>query len=693
MVVNPRDVDEHRLDRSASPLQSGTVDYLVIASSSHASSYQPLVDWKTKKGLKCEIVTTSWIYSNYSGTDNQEEIRNCIKDYYQNHGTVYVLLGGDTGYVPAREGYCDIPEQGMSGEEIYLPCDLYYSDMDGDWNAGGDPDKWGEHPDDDVDMYADVYVGRAPATSSALAASFVDKVLIYEGSSSGSVTLPTGYLLDMLFMAEILWADPYTDGGIAKDMIDDDYVPSRYNPITKLYESDGNLNYTTATNALNAGQAIINHDAHANISVLSIGPHALYNGDFDDLTNAPEFGVFYTGGCWASAIDYNTISEHWINNADGGGVAFVGNSRYGWGCPGYPGECVSDLYDQQFFRALFTSDLYNLGVTHADAKDYYVADSKIDDYMRYGLYEINLLGDPEMPVWTDTPAALVVVHDATLPTGSSSFDVTVTSGGNPVVGAAVCLWKGDEVHMVEETNGSGVASLSPSPVTAGTMYVTVTKHNYLPYEGSATVEEGDTEDPTATVTAPNGGEVWDIGQTYAVTWTADDNIGVTSISIVLSRDGGSTFDDTLATGEADDGTFSWEAEYDASVTARIKVIAYDAAGNDGEDVSDADFELYDVLSGVRTDREIPSRLVITGNVPNPFSGSTTVKFGIPRDGRVDMAVYDVSGRLVTRLAAGVYTAGYHAVEWGGDGEVGTGLYFLRLRLDGDEVTRKVVISR
>jgi hypothetical protein len=58
-----------------------------------------------------------------------------------------------------------------------------------------------------------------------------------------------------------------------------------------------------------------------------------------------------------------------------------------------------------------------------------------------------------------------------------------------------------------------------------------------------------------------------------------------------------------------------------------------------------------------------------------------------------MAVYDVSGRLVARLADGPMPAGYHDLEWVSDGKVGTGMFFLRLRLDSEEVTRKVVIAR
>ena len=130
-----------------------------------------------------------------------------------------------------------------------------------------------------------------------------------------------------------------------------------------------------------------------------------------------------------------------------------------------------------------------------------------------------------------------------------------------------------------------------------------------------------------------------------------------------------------------------------TLTARVKVIAHDGAGNSGEDTSDADFEINDPVAGVIPDKEIPSYLVITGNMPNPFSRHTTVRFGIPRDGWVNMTVYDVSGRLVARLVDGSLPAGYHTVEWAENGKVGAGIYFLKLHLGSEDVTRKVVISR
>jgi C1A family cysteine protease len=80
--------------------------------------------------------------------------------------------------------------------------------------------------------------------------------------------------------------------------------------------------------------------------------------------------------------------------------------------------------------------------------------------------------------------------------------------------------------------------------------------------------------------------------------------------------------------------------------------------------------------------------------PNPFNPTTEVRFHLPETGRVTLAVYDVSGRLVTILENGKVEAGPHTRIWDGrnrhGAEVGPGVYFVRLSA-GDAVrTQKIV---
>ena len=150
-----------------------------------------------------------------------------------------------------------------------------------------------------------------------------------------------------------------------------------------------------AVAAMNDGQNIVNHNGHANTTVLSIGGSALYRSDFDGLTNAPRYGLFYSMGCWSAAIDKDCIAEHWNNSPNGGGAFYIGNSRYGWGSPGNPGYGTGDEFDREFFNALFNQGLEHAGVAHAAHKDAFVDVARWDGYTRYTLYELNLLGDPD----------------------------------------------------------------------------------------------------------------------------------------------------------------------------------------------------------------------------------------------------------------------------------------------------------
>lgn len=83
--------------------------------------------------------------------------------------------------------------------------------------------------------------------------------------------------------------------------------------------------------------------------------------------------------------------------------------------------------------------------------------------------------------------------------------------------------------------------------------------------------------------------------------------------------------------------------------------------------------------------------------PNPARAEATIYFQLPRATRVSLSVYDVRGRLVSRLLDGEQPAGRHAAVWngaaaGGD-RVPAGVYFLRLEANGAAATKKIVLLR
>ena len=104
---------------------------------------------------------------------------------------------------------------------------------------------------------------------------------------------------------------------------------------------------------------------------------------------------------------------------------------------------------------------------------------------------------------------------------------------------------------------------------------------------------GDMLDPTVAVTYPNGGEVLVAATSAELTWTASDNTGVTAVDLLLSRDGvGGTYE-TIASGIANSGSHAWTVTLPASENCWLRVVAHDAAGNAGSDVSDALFAIVE----------------------------------------------------------------------------------------------------
>lgn len=105
---------------------------------------------------------------------------------------------------------------------------------------------------------------------------------------------------------------------------------------------------------------------------------------------------------------------------------------------------------------------------------------------------------------------------------------------------------------------------------------------------SASNFELDNTAPTVTLTAPVGGEQWDLERT--ITWITDDQ-NPSAVQVALSTDGGLTYDHTIANPSLDLGFLAWNTGLapDGS-QMRVRIIATDGAGNSSApDASAGDF--------------------------------------------------------------------------------------------------------
>jgi hypothetical protein len=89
---------------------------------------------------------------------------------------------------------------------------------------------------------------------------------------------------------------------------------------------------------------------------------------------------------------------------------------------------------------------------------------------------------------------------------------------------------------------------------------------------------------------------------------------------------------------------------------------------------------------------LPPTCRLYQNYPNPFNPRTTIAFDIPASTHVTLTIFDLLGREVQRLIAGLVTAGYHTVQFDGT-ELPSGIYFYRLTGGTFVDTKRLIMIR
>ncbi|MFH1506063.1 MAG: C25 family cysteine peptidase, partial [archaeon] len=249
------------------------------------------------------------------------------------------------------------------------------------------------------------------------------------------------------------------------------------------YVADDVLRRSTGVNALNQNYHIINHEDHSFTHGLGAGykcyKDTISDSDMDSLTNAPYYSILWSDGCDPAAFDYFSVSEHYLLNPNGGGVAFIGDTRAGY--------ISQRVQDNEFFNALYILSMHSLGEAFVN--------SQVTATTVYNRYALNLLGDPSLDIWTDTIHDLEVSHQASVALGLQTIDVSVMDlmTGLPVADATVCITKDDEVFATAKTDINGDASLEISPRTTGSTNLTVSLHNYHPFQDNIIITPSSSE--------------------------------------------------------------------------------------------------------------------------------------------------------------------------------------------------------
>jgi len=294
----------------------GLHDFVIITLDSLTSSVTSLVNFETYKGRNVEVVTTSWINSNYNGYDLAEKQRNFLRDKYpQNEwGIEDVLLVGHYDDVPMRRCWQDV---GYGKPET----DLYYAELslpdDESWDADEDH-RWGENSDP-IDFYSEVNVGRIPWSSSGTVEDICEKSVAYEQSDD-----PT-FKKNILLLGAFFWPD--TDNAVLMEYkVDSDIHPWMSDWImTRMYEQG----------------------------------HSQHSMDYN-LDDYP--AIIFADACSNSDTDYLNIGKAMLKK---GAVGFLGATKVAYGMPGWsnPNHGSSQSLDY-YFTTGCTSGEYSQGESH-----------------------------------------------------------------------------------------------------------------------------------------------------------------------------------------------------------------------------------------------------------------------------------------------------------------------------------------
>ncbi len=493
IVENVSDVERFAPPVKAMPLRA--CDYAIITNTSHSATWQRLADWKNAAGYTAQVFTTTWIYSNYTGSDNPERIRNFLKDYFTTEGLIYAVLAGDVAIVPERDAYSDFYSP------YYLASDYYYSDLDGTWDGDGDG-RYGEIGDG-VDGYFDIFVGRPPVDDTIDIKAFLHKDSVYIFAA------PAAFVQKLLLPSEQLFSGYH--GRIVNNAIGDMFPGWT---VTKL--EDGNAYPPHTRNAFNENYNLMHISAHGN----SNGTSVFTSSDVPFLTNIMPT-IMNAISCYSGDFDQtgDCFAERLMNKSDGAGcVAVAMNSRYGWGTP--PSMGPSERMDTCFF-AVMLKDTFNIGIIHGASKNHFRNLIWSQGVWHYCGLELNLFGDPEMQVkLTQANEPYVYISDRVLnddnnngiwdPGEYAELIVTLSNGGS--VDAS------NVQAVLRATTNSQYVDISDSTSSYGTISAGGSASNASdPFKmtADAGTPNGTVIGFTLHVTA-DGGYSWDYNFTYAV---------------------------------------------------------------------------------------------------------------------------------------------------------------------------------
>jgi hypothetical protein len=407
-----------------------------------------LIDWKAQRGFTVVPVSLA------EAGNTAENVRAYMRQAYNNweRPPAYLLLLGDTNLVPC-----------FTGSSSNSASDTYFGAT-----AGGD-------------YLPDLGVGRLPYRTEAQLKNMIRKILNYEQNLWAGGDKWTHHATFMASNDQ--WQ---VSQGTHNYVISEILKPAGFQS-TKVYSHQGGTTQQ-AIDALNTGPTIHAYSGHGGVDYWADGP-ILHQSDVRALTNVTT-PLILSHACVTGSYDANEcFGETWLR-VPKAGLAF-------WGASNNSYWDEDDVIERAMFEGWFRGDgtLDALPWTRG-----------MLDYSMVRLYEqynggglthyyfdmYNLMGDPEVMLYSAEPMVVDADLPASLEPGASSFTVGAPGCPNAMVGVTL---DGEMIGVAyADANGEAAVELADAVQAGDELTVTVTGQNLVPYIGTLSVEEPSTDD-------------------------------------------------------------------------------------------------------------------------------------------------------------------------------------------------------
>ncbi len=383
----------------------GTYDFVIITLDALTSSVTPLVDWEIGKGRTVNVVTTSWISSNYTGYDLAEKVRNFLRDKYPSlkWGIEDVLLVGSYDDVPMRRCWQD---EGYGKPET----DFYYAELTLPDSLSWDKNKnhrWGETSGDLIDFYNEINVGRIPWSAPATVLHICEKSIAFEQNDNPA------FKKNILLLGGYFWDD--TDNAVLMEKKVSrpwmaDWTKTRmYEQGHSLYTMDYNLTFNNVRSVWSTNHySFVNYAGHgseyASYILYSTGEAFISTSTCPYLNdNYP--AIMFADACSNSDTDAPNIGQMMLQQ---GAVGFLGATKVAYGQPAWHDSLGGSSQSMDyFFTTSVTSGNFTQGEAQQRALRIMYTKNLWTANARYEMFEWGAFwGNPDLtmaPVLTNYP--------------------------------------------------------------------------------------------------------------------------------------------------------------------------------------------------------------------------------------------------------------------------------------------------